>query len=647
MNSPDESVLLARSNPAGLGLATDRSFRFPQHLQLINREIVEVIARGKARRRAIEAGEDVDDKPEILLVEAPPRHGKSTLISEYTPPWYLGMFPDDRVILTTYEADFASTWGRKARDTLIEHGPRYFGVTVDEGSIAAKRWDIKGRHGGMQTAGVGGPITGKGANCLPAGTMVKTEIGDISIDTLCRSKHRPRVATYLEDGTTRYRRIEATRTTRSRHLLEVQTAGGHRLGCTPEHRVFVHGRGYIEAKDLRPGDQLVCLKEPVEHALSRLPHDPPQVEVHTVSTVRDRSRGSVPVYDLQVEGENNFFAEGVLVHNCLIVDDPIKNAEEAMSDTIRQKHWDWWLSTARTRLEPGGVAVVLMTRWHEDDLGGRLLKSAAEGGDPVKEIRLPALAGDSDLLGRKQGEPLWPTRYSKSNLENTRNTIGAYWFSAMYQGQPTPDEGGVFNRRYFRYFRLEKGQVILDTLNGRLEYPASSCTKVSYVDLAAGEKQTSDYTVLTEVWVTPGRDLLIRNVTRDRIPGPDQPAFFRDHYVGKLKVEQIGYQTALIRTLLREGLPVEPVYPDKDKVTRASAAGALYRGGKIFHMAGAEYLADFEAELLAFPAGEHDDQVDTVAYAARDLATVPLTGGRTKRVEKQETVTGGLLGADM
>lgn len=495
MSSPSESVLLARSNPAGLGLATDRNFRFPPHLQVINHEIVEVIARGKARRRAIEAGEDIDDKPEILLVEAPPRHGKSTLISEYTPPWYLGMFPDDRVILTTYEADFASTWGRKARDTIIEHGNRFFGVTVDEGSVAAKRWDLKGRKGGMQTAGVGGPITGKGA-----------------------------------------------------HLL--------------------------------------------------------------------------------------------------IIDDPIKNAEEAMSETIRQKHWDWWLSTARTRLEPGGVAIVLMTRWHEDDLGGRLLKLAEEGGDPVKEIRLPALAGEDDVLGRKPGEALWPTRYSRSNLENTRSTIGAYWFSAMYQGTPTPDEGGIFNRRYFRYFKVEKGQVILDTLNGPVEYPVSSCAKVSYVDLAAGEKQTSDYTVLTEAWITPGRDLLIRNVTRDRIPGPDQPAFFRDHYVGRLKVEQIGYQTTLIKTLLREGLPVEPVYPDKDKVTRASAAGALYRGGKVFHLAGAEWLADLEAEMLAFPAGEHDDQVDTIAYAARDLATVPLSQ-KPRKQEKRSTLTGGLLTADM
>ena len=861
MNSLADSALLARAGPAGLGLAIDKRFQFPPHLQLINTEIMEAVARGKDRRRAIEAGEDIEDKPEILLIEAPPRHGKSTIVSEHTPPWYLGMFPDDRVILTTYEADFASTWGRKARDTLHEFGEQLYGIRVAEGSHSVKRWDLEGRKGGMVTAGVGGPITGKGANCVPAGTMVRTEVGDVPIERLCQSKHRPKVATYLEDGSTQFRRIEATRTVRSDEFVDVQTTGGHRLSCTPEHRVFVHGRGYVEAKDLRRGDRLVCLEEPIKqdvpwlrqgetgtgptlpgllepealvhdhpgvlmvsgasgeeglrgaegveeraggcvllegmqpstsrdqepaplpdvrgadpkevaglllagvpagreaeahqdvrplprglhpgqqrnpvlltglceqgtlatdarqrepalqgrdqlrqvvsgdapadsgarpvrlrglrtarradrghtlglgqtpasqrpdrsshrprsdeqragesgHALPRLPHDSPQVEHHTVSSVRRRRMRGERVYDLQVEGESNFFADGVLVHNCLIVDDPIKNAEEAMSELKRKKQWDWWLTTARTRLEPGGVVIVLMTRWHEDDLGGQLLRAAEDGGDPVREIRLPSLALAKDPLGREEGEALWPERYTRGYLENTRNVLGAYWFSAMYQGSPTPDEGGVFSRQYFRYFEIKGGQVILDTLNGKVEYPASSCQKVSYVDLAASEKSTGDYTVLTEVWVTPKQDMLVMNVTRDRIPGPDQPQFFEDHFVGRLKVESIGYQSTMVKALLRKGLPVEPVYPDKDKVTRASAAGALYRGGKVFHRRGAEYLAEFEAELLAFPAAEHDDQVDTIAYAAKDLPTIDTQRPR-KQTKKGRTLTGGLASRDL
>jgi predicted phage terminase large subunit-like protein len=101
---------------------------------------------------------------------------------------------------------------------------------------------------------------------------------------------------------------------------------------------------------------------------------------------------------------------------------------------------------------------------------------------------------------------------------------------------------------------------------------------------------------------------------------PDQPAFFKRHHADcRVKFEANGYLTGIIQTMLREGFPAEPVYPDKDKVTRAGVAGALYRGGKVYHRARAPWLLAFEAELLAFPAGEHDDQVDTIAYGANAL----------------------------
>jgi predicted phage terminase large subunit-like protein len=492
---------LARASPAGLAIAVDERlvdlgavprYAYPDHIRLIDREIVAAVARAHERQRIAAAGGDVDDRPEILLIEVPPRHGKSTEISEHAPAWFIGTFPERHVILCSYEADFASSWGLKARSILEEHGPDLYGVRVDPRSRSAKRWGLDGHRGGMVTAGVGGPITGKGA-----------------------------------------------------HLL--------------------------------------------------------------------------------------------------IIDDPIKNAEQAMSEVIREKHWEWWLSTARTRLEPGAVVIVLLTRWHEDDIAGRMLKSSEDGGDPVREIRLPALASEDDPLGRRPGEALWPARYSTEWLEHTRKVLGGYWFSAMYQGRPTPDEGGIFARKYFRYFTISDGLVHLHRGDGDVEsFGLDYCRKVQYVDLAASEKETADYTVMTEVWVTPKRDLLVRNVVRDRIAGPDQPEFFEAHHVGGVvKAEQIGYQSTLLQEMLRRGFPIEPVYPDKDKVTRASAAGALYRGGKVFHLRGAEWLGDFEAEELAFPAGEHDDMVDTIAYAARDLPNVEIRESRKQR-ERGKTLSGGL-----
>lgn len=503
MDSSVPLPTLARASPAGLAIAVDerlhdqgavRRYSYPAHVRLIDREVVAAVARAHERQVIAAEGGKVDDRPEILLVEVPPRHGKSTEISEHAPAWFIGTFPERHVILCSYEADFAASWGLKSRSLLEEHGADLYGVEVNAHSRSAKRWGLAGHRGGMVTAGVGGPITGKGA-----------------------------------------------------HLL--------------------------------------------------------------------------------------------------IIDDPIKNAEQAMSEIIREKHWEWWLSTARTRLEPGAVVIVLLTRWHEDDIAGRMLRESEDGGDPVLELRLPALAEDDDPLGRQPGEALWPERYSADWLEHTRKVLGPYWFTAMYQGKPTPDEGGIFSRRDFRYFTIEGDLVVLHGRDGEetRSYGVDYCQKLQYADLAVSEKETADYTVLTEVWVTPDRDMLIRDVIRDRIPGPDQPDFFVNHHsTGLVKVEQIGYQSALIQQLMRRGLPVEPVFPDKDKVTRAAAAGAHYRGGKVFHYRGAPWLGDFEAELLAFPAGEHDDQVDTVSYAARDL---PELGGVERRRQKDRgrTIVGDLM----
>lgn len=485
MKHSDKLAALAQTSPAGLALATDRSFQLTDHLELIDAELVEAIARARSTKR---------DRPEILLVEVPPRHGKSTLISQYAPAWYLGTFPERRVILASYEADFAASWGMRARDVLDEHGEALFGVSLSRTSRSANRWDLARHKGGMHTAGVGGAITGKGA-----------------------------------------------------HLL--------------------------------------------------------------------------------------------------VIDDPIKNAEQAMSETVRKKQWDWWLSTTRSRLEPGAVVVVLMTRWHEADLGGRLLQAALDGGDRVCELRLPALAEQADRLGRAPGEALWPERYACDYLEHTREAVGAYWFSAMYQGSPSPDEGGIFRRDDLRYFELDgDGESLL------LRQPDGTkkriglrwCAKATFVDLAVSEKETADYTVALHAWATQDGDLLIDEVYRDRIPGPDQADFLETHRAGVLKIESIGYQASLIQQLRRRGVPVEAVHPDKDKVTRASAAGALYRAGKVYHRAGATWLADFERELLAFPVGEHDDQVDALAYAAREVASLRPRAHR-RNAGRGQTITGGLL----
>ena len=151
--TPSEPLL----SPASLALAVSPTFRVPPHVELLDRAIVETVESGGR-----------------LLVAMPPRHGKSEMASRYTPAWYLGRFPSRRVILASYEADYAASWGRKARDLLEEHGGRLFGVRVRQDSHAANRWDIADYAGGMTTAGVGGAITGRGADLLVIDDPVKS-----------------------------------------------------------------------------------------------------------------------------------------------------------------------------------------------------------------------------------------------------------------------------------------------------------------------------------------------------------------------------------------------------------------------------------------------------------------------------------------
>ena len=155
------------------------------------------------RRRGVVSIEPIEPRPgRCIQIDSPdglylvgehftPTHN-SELVSRWFPAWYLGTFPDRQVMLTAYEATFARSWGRKARDMLVEHGRWAFGVEVAETPRAADWWMIDRHDGVMVTAGVGGALTGKGANCLPGETLVQTDAGEMRIDVLARMVDRPR-----------------------------------------------------------------------------------------------------------------------------------------------------------------------------------------------------------------------------------------------------------------------------------------------------------------------------------------------------------------------------------------------------------------------------------------------------------------------
>jgi hypothetical protein len=126
----------------------------------------------------------------------------------------------------------------------------------------------------------------------------------------------------------------------------------------------------------------------------------------------------------------------------LLIDDPVKDREEAESELRRETIWNWYTSTAYTRLMPGGAVILIQTRWHEDDLGGRLLEAENNGGDKWVKVNLPAI---------RDGQALWPERYNLDALNRIKAAIGPRDVEALYQQNPTPTEGLLFKREWLRF----------------------------------------------------------------------------------------------------------------------------------------------------------------------------------------------------
>jgi predicted phage terminase large subunit-like protein len=304
-----------------------------------------------------------------------------------------------------------------------------------------------------------------------------------------------------------------------------------------------------------------------------------------------------------------------------IIDDPVKGPEDANSALQRDNIWDWYRFVLRTRLQPDGAVVLVLTRWHEDDPAGRLIKAAKDdlSGDQWVVLRLPALAEVDDPLGRAPGEPLWPDQFSLAALEATRASVGSYVWSALYQQRPQPAGGAVFKRSWFRYFE-EDGEYYILRLTGREKrFKQAQCWIFQVCDPAATESERSDYFVLSTWAVTPDRDLLLLDVLRERAETTKHKAIMRSQFERWRPrcqfVENATFGLNIIQECKLDGLPVRPVRADRDTVSRAWPVAARYEVETVFHRSRAPWLTDWEDELVAFPTGTHDDQAVTAAYA--------------------------------
>ena len=423
-----------------------------RHLAALDRAVVDAI--------------DGRSDEQIIVVEMPPRHGKSLYCSQWLPAWYLGMHPNRRVMLTSYSADLSRTFGRAARDHLSAYGSA-FGVKVREDVKSASFWQVHGYDGGMLTAGVGGPLTGFGANLA-------------------------------------------------------------------------------------------------------------------------------------------------------IIDDPLKNAEEALSDRIREKQVDWFISTLWTRLEPNSVLLVIQTRWHQEDLAGWILTHARdELGVGVKQLSFPALAtGVNDPLGREAGEALWPKQWPAEKLAERKKILQGYWWDALFQQQPGIYGNAEWPREYF------------DDHIWAEEWPDRFEDSVVFIDPSKGkDARKGDYSA--NVFVGYARGLVWVSASIERRPVERIVTdALRQHYstgAEALAVEANAFQELLGPELQRVAAELGLVVPDVMLVTnsvnknmRISRLGAPleHQQIRIKRNAGGELLVK---QLKDFPFGDHDDGPDALENGIRIL----------------------------
>lgn len=296
-----------------------------------------------------------------------------------------------------------------------------------------------------------------------------------------------------------------------------------------------------------------------------------------------------------------------------LIDDPVKSREEADSEIIRERVKDWYVNDLYTRLKPGGRVVLIQTRWHEDDLGGWLLDFAKQGGDKWEVLSLPAIAEVNDPLHRKVGQPLWPEWQNGEALGRIRGAVGPRTWSALYQQRPQPDEGTFFQRDWFQRFKPDQAPAKLH-IYGSSDYAVT--------------EDGGDYTV-HRIWgVDPAGDLWQLDGWRGQATADvwiERQIDLIAEYKPFAWFGEAGVIIKAVEPMLRRRMNerktwcrTEWLASINDKPTRARGFQARAAMRKVHILEGIEGDMVLD-ECLRFPAGKHDDEVDTASLIGRAL----------------------------
>lgn len=292
-----------------------------------------------------------------------------------------------------------------------------------------------------------------------------------------------------------------------------------------------------------------------------------------------------------------------------IIDDPVKNREEAESEVYREKTWEWYRNVVRTRLEPNASIILTMARWHRQDLAGMILTEEHDW----EVINMPAIAEDNDLLGRAIGEPLWEQRYNLEAMSKTKNDVGSRVWHSLYQGNPVDPESALIKRDWIRWY---------DELPPQTERYGGS-------DTATSQKTVADNTALVDVCRDKEGWLYVDDVLCEKV-SVTQFAYhiinqhkIKNYLLIKLesnnageaigqRINEVGRETGTYPT-------IDLDVTDTDKVVRVIAFQSLIENGTIRFKRGNKKVAELVEHLLNFDGkgSDIDDDVDALGFAIK------------------------------
>lgn len=316
----------------------------------------------------------------------------------------------------------------------------------------------------------------------------------------------------------------------------------------------------------------------------------------------------------------------------MIIDDPIKDRAEADSQTIRDTCWDWWTDSLSSRLSPGAPVVLILTRWHQDDLAGRLIERDGHAGWRV--LNIPAQAdhdpakGETDPLDREPGQYLESAqRRTLAQWELRRKTAGAQTWASLYQGRPSPESGDILQRDWWQRYTQplwlvrDDGAHVVSDRDPQL---------IMSWDMTFTDKKTSDF-VVGQVWLRRGADAYLLDQVRGRWDFPETIRRFRALCAkwpqASLKIVEDKANGPAVIAQLRHEIPgIVPEQVSDSKVARTRAVSPLVEAKNVWLPSAdlAPWADELIEEAAAFPNGAHDDQVDALTQALNRLLITPL-----------------------